>query len=105
MAEASRPIAGPFLQCQSTLSEWGRHPSDRPTPSVHILRLFLEMKKSGGLRTFLSQVTLVDVPTVGDLMYQETRPIEEAEASGERLTLKLRHRQSDGDESQPVERP
>jgi Ca-activated chloride channel family protein len=47
----------------------------------------------------------VDVPTVGDLKYQETRPSDAAEASDELLTLKLRYKQPDGDESQLIEHP
>jgi Ca-activated chloride channel family protein len=47
----------------------------------------------------------VDVPTVGDLKYQETRPSDEASASDELLTLKLRYKEPDGDTSQLIERP
>ena len=47
----------------------------------------------------------VDVPTVGDLKYQETQPSDAAEASDELLTLKLRYKEPDGDESQLIERP
>ena len=47
----------------------------------------------------------VDAPTVGDLKYQETQPSDAAEASDELLTLKLRHREPGGDESQLIERP
>jgi len=47
----------------------------------------------------------VDVPTVGDLKYQETQPSDEAAASDELLTLKLRFKAPDGDRSQLIERP
>ena len=47
----------------------------------------------------------MDVPTVGDLKYQETQPSDAAEASDELLTLKLRYKEPDGDESQLIERP
>jgi len=47
----------------------------------------------------------VDVPTVGDLKYQETQPSDEASASDELLTLKLRYKAPDGDESQLIKRP
>ncbi len=47
----------------------------------------------------------VDVPTVGDLKYQETQPSDEAESSDELLTLKLRYKEPDGDESRLIEHP
>jgi Ca-activated chloride channel family protein len=47
----------------------------------------------------------VDVPTAGDLKYQETQPSDEASASDELLTLKLRYKVPDGDQSQLIERP
>ena len=46
----------------------------------------------------------VNVPTVGGLKYEETRPSDAAEASDELLTLKLRYKEPDGDESQLIER-
>ena len=45
----------------------------------------------------------VNVPTVGGLTYQETRPGDAAEASDELLTLKLRYKEPDGDEGQLIE--
>ena len=47
----------------------------------------------------------VDVATVGDLKYQETQPTDAAEASDELLTLKLRYKEPDGEESQLITRP
>lgn len=47
----------------------------------------------------------VDVPTVGDLKYQETEPSDAASTSDELLTLKLRYKAPDGDQSQLIERP
>jgi len=47
----------------------------------------------------------VNVPTVGDLKYQETQPTGAAEASDELLTLKLRYKEPDGEESQLITRP
>lgn len=47
----------------------------------------------------------VDVPTIGDLKYQKTRPTGAAASSGELLTLKLRYKEPGGDKSRLIERP
>ena len=47
----------------------------------------------------------VNVPTVGGLKYQKTRPSDAAEASDELLILRLRHREPGSDEGQLIERP
>ena len=49
--------------------------------------------------------TEVEIPTTGELKYQETRPSDDAAASDELLTLKLRYKAPDGDTSQLVEHP
>ncbi len=49
--------------------------------------------------------TDVEIPTTGELKYQETRPSDDAAASDELMTLKLRYKEPDGDTSQLLEHP
>jgi Ca-activated chloride channel family protein len=49
--------------------------------------------------------TDVEIRTTGELKYQDTRPSDDAAASDELMTLKLRYKEPDGDTSQLIEHP